>query len=108
METALLGLALPQVLKEVKMMLISQGFLVQTMPTPNPVIVAYREGSWYRKSKQIVLEITQMENNLTRIDITAIVKNKKEDRHAEELIEESFASSIYHSFKSIIQPHHAI
>jgi hypothetical protein len=104
METALLGLALPQVLKQLKELLLRQGFLVQTMPTHNPVIVAYQEGNWFRTGKQLVLEISQIEQNVTRIDITAILDAKKDSRHAEELIEESFASSLYRSFKTLIEP----
>lgn len=104
METALLGLALPQVLKQLKELLIRQGFLVQTMPTHNPTIVAYQQGGWFRTGKQIVLEISSVEQHVTRVDITAIIDTKKSSRHAEELIEESFASSLYRSFKNIIEP----
>lgn len=109
METALLGLALPQVLKQLKEMLLHQGFLVQTMPTHNPVIVAYQEGGWFRSKKQLVLEISSVENNVTRIDITAIIENNRNNKHAEELIEESFAASIYRTFKTLLEPrNHAI
>ena len=109
METALMGLALPQVLIQLKDLLIRQGFMVQTMPTHNPVIVAYQEGNWFRSRRQLILEISSVEKNVTRIDITAVIDAKKESRHAEELIEESFASSLYRSFKTILEPkHHAI
>lgn len=88
-------------------MLIRKGFMVQTMPTHNPVIVAYQEGSWFRTGKQLVLEISSVGQDITRIDITAIIPNKNANRQAEELIEESFASSIYRSFKDLIEtrPH---
>ncbi len=100
MKTTLLGHALPNVLSRLKEMLTSQGFLVQTIPTANPVLVAVQKGSWFRKPKQLVLEVSSVEDNLTRIDITAIVKS---NTHAESTIEESYAKSIYNSFKKSIQ-----
>jgi hypothetical protein len=108
METALLGIALPNVLQKLKEMLIREGFMVQTVPTANPVIVAYQEKRWYRKPKQVVFEISSLERNVTRIDITAILNNNKNSRHAEEIIEENLASAIYRNFKSLIQPHYGI
>ena len=105
METALLGIDLPEVLNRLKEMLIRRGFMVQTMPTGTPVIVAYQEGSWYRSPKQLVLEISEMDNKVTRVDITAILNHRKDNRHAEELIEENFATAIYENFKSLIKAH---
>lgn len=100
MKTTLLGLALPNVLSRLKEMLTTQGFLVQTIPTANPVLVAVQKGNWFRKPKQLVLEVSSVEDNLTRIDITAIVKSNNE---AETNIEESCAKSIYYSFKKAIR-----
>ncbi|MFN8165760.1 MAG: hypothetical protein U0X76_06195 [Bacteroidia bacterium] len=107
METALLGLELSEVLNKLKEMLLRQGFTVQTMMTGNPVIVAYREGGWFRKPKQLVLEISSLQNNVTRIDITAIITNKKkkEDFQAEEVVAEDFATAIYHNFKTLVHAH---
>jgi hypothetical protein len=103
METTLLGLAMPTVLPRLKEILNRKGFLVQTMPTPNPVLVAYRKGNWIRKAKQLVLEISSIENNLTRIDITAIIDDRKAGKKIEEIIEESYASVIYNYFRKVIQ-----
>jgi hypothetical protein len=103
METTLLGLALPGVLKEVKRLLKQQGFVVQMMPTANPIIVAHRKGSWFRKPRQLVLEIISVNKEQTRVDITAIVNNKNSS-HAEGIIEESIAASIYKVFKKAITP----
>jgi hypothetical protein len=108
METALLGIALPNVLQKLKEMLIREGFLVQTVRTGNPVIVAYQEKRWYRRPKQVVFEISSVDRNLTRIDITAILNYKKNSRHAEEIIEENLASAIYSNFKSLIKSHYGI
>ena len=103
METTLLGLALPNVLKQLKKILIRQGFIVQTIPTANPVLVAVKEGSWLRSPRQLVIEITSENNNTTRIDITAIINNKKNSNHAEEILEENFASKHYTVFNKVIQ-----
>jgi hypothetical protein len=103
METALLGLALPLVLEKLKEMLIRKGFIIQTL---NPaVVVAYQEGSWIRKPRQLVFEISTMNQNVTRIDITAIINSNKNNRKEEEIIEETYASAIYTSFTNILQPH---
>jgi ribosomal protein S8 len=103
METTLLELGMPKVLQKLKEMLIRKGYLVQTMPTSNPVIVAYQEGNWLRSSRQLVLEISSVDNNMTKIDITAIISKKKFNSNAEEVLEENFASSLYNFFKKVIQ-----
>ena len=103
METTLLGLAMPSVLPPLKEMLHRRGFLVQTMPTANPVLLAYKKGSWLRSARQLIIEISSIEKNLTRIDITAIITGQKNSKHTEEIIEETFATVIYKYFKKVIQ-----
>jgi hypothetical protein len=103
METTHLGLALPNVLKQLKEMLIRRGFVVQTMPTANPVLVAYQNGNWLRRPKQIVLELSSVQNNITRVDITAILNNRNDNLHDEEILEENFVSALYNTFKKVIQ-----
>jgi hypothetical protein len=103
METTLLGLAMPSVLPPLKEMLNRKGFLVQTMPTHNPVLVAYRKGNWLRSARQLIIEISSIEKNLTRIDVTAIITGEKVNKHTEEVIEETFATVIYNYFKKVIQ-----
>ena len=77
METTLLGLAMPKVLKQLKDMLLNEGFIVQTIPTADPVIIASKEGGWMRSPRQLVLEFISENNHSTRINITAIIKNNK-------------------------------
>ncbi len=103
METTLLGLALPKVLKKLKEMLVYQGFIVQTMPTANPVLIANKKGNWLNKPRQFIIEITSENNNTTRINITAIIKNMKNNHHAEEILEVNFSSKLYTVFNKIIQ-----
>lgn len=103
METALLGLALPDVLEKLKEMLLRKGFIVQTMNSS--VVVAYQEGNWFKKACQLVFEISTVNQNVTRIDITAILNSTKNNRQEEELIEETYASAIYNNFTNILQPH---
>ena len=102
MESTLLGLAMPSVLPSLKDCLKQKGFLVQTMPTPNPVIVAYRKGSWLRSARQLIIELTSIERHLTRVDITAIAESGGNDKWTEEAIEGSFASEIYNYFKKVM------
>ena len=103
METALLGLALPEVLEKLKEMLLRKGFIVQTLNSS--VVIAYQEGNWLRKARQLVFEISTVNQNVTRIDITAIINSTKNNRQEEELIEETYASAIYNNFTNILQPH---
>jgi hypothetical protein len=103
METTHLGLAMPKVLKQLKEMLVRRGFIVQSMPTPNPVLIAYQNGNWLRRPRQIVLELSSIENNLTRIDITAILNNRNDNANDEHIIEGNFVSALYNTFKKVIQ-----
>jgi hypothetical protein len=98
METTFFGLAMPKVLQHVRNILMRKGFLVQLMPTSEPVLIAYQSGNWLRKGRHLILEMRSLENNLTRIDITAIV-NKKNSRHDEEILELDFASVLRNAFK---------
>lgn len=101
METALLGLALPEVLSRLKELLIRKGYIVQTMNTS--VIVAYQEGGWFRRQRQMVFEISTLEKNVTRIDITAIINSEKSTREEEEILEETYASAIHNSINTPIR-----
>ena len=103
METTLLGHNMPSVIKDLRKMLVKQGFIVQMMPTSNPVIVAYRKATWLKKQRQFVLEIISVDKNNTRVEITAIINNKK-SIHAEGIIEENLATSICNFFKNAITP----
>jgi len=103
METTLLGLAMPSVLPPLKDCLQRRGFQVQTMPTPNPVLLAYRKGNWLRSARKLIIEITSIENHLTRVDITAIAESDRNTTWTERAIEGTFASMIYNYFKKIIQ-----
>ncbi len=96
METALLGLDLSEVLNRLKEMILRKGFIIQTMN--NNVVVAYQEGSWFRRPRQVVFEISSLDKNITRIDITAIINSEKSNRQDEEIMEENYASDIYNNF----------
>ncbi len=103
METTLLGLSMPSVLPPLKDCLKRRGFEVKTMPTPNPVILAYRKGNWLRSAKQLIIEITSIENHLTRVDITAIAVDGRDSTWVEKAIEGTFAAMIYNYFKKVMQ-----
>ncbi len=103
METTLLGLALPNVLKKIKELLIRQGFIVQTMPIANPVLLAYKEGGWLRRPRQLVIEIISENNNMTRINITAIINNNNDTNPSEKYLEENFTFMLYRVFNNVNQ-----
>ena len=103
MESTLLGLGMPSVLPSLRDCLRKRGFQVQTMPTPNPVLVAYRKGNWLRSARQLIIELISIENHLTRIDITAISERGGEEKWNEESVETSFKTYIYNYFKNVTQ-----
>ena len=107
MTTTLLGFALPNVLNNVKEFLTRKGFLVQTIPTSNPVLVACQRGTWFRKSKQLIIEVSSVENNLTRIDITAVLKTNRSTQ-LESNIEKSYVNSINQSLKNVIHSSYGV
>lgn len=98
METALLRYSLTEVINKLKNLLIKHGFLIENFDEQRKVLVAYKDGKWYRTPKHIVFELSSMDGILTRIDITASLEGKKKNRQAEELIEEKIASVIYKVF----------
>ena len=108
METTLLGIAMPKVLKQLKDMLLYEGFMVQTIPTADPVIIASKEAGWMRSPRQLILELISENNHLTRINITAIINNNKNRHNAEEILEENFASKLYNVFKKVIKKPYGI
>ena len=101
MESTLLGLAMPSVLHPLKDCLKRKGFIVQTMPTPNPVLVAYRKGNWLRSARQLIIELICIENHLTRVDITVIKENSNDNFWTDHAIEGNFASVITNYFKKV-------
>lgn len=108
METALLGCALPIVFSRLQEMLIRKGFRVQAVHDSDPVILAYQDGTWYRSPKQVVLQLSRMDETVTRVDVTAIIENGKIDPQAEEVIEEKLVSAIYANFKTSNENRHGI
>jgi hypothetical protein len=99
MEKTLLALAMPIALQQLRKMLIGKGFLVQTMPTSNPVLIAFRKGSIFRKKQHLILEIIGEANNKTRVEITAIAD--KANNRLEKLIEGKIVTAITHAFKKV-------
>ena len=99
MDTALLGCALPLVIQKLTELLIRKGFRVQTVTSSTTVLLAYQDGNWFRSPKQVVFELSPVEETITRVDVTAIIETKKKDPQAEEIIEEKIVSEIYQNFK---------
>lgn len=108
MELTLLGLAMPGVLHQLRQLLKKQGFIVQTMPTANPIIIAYKKGGWFRSPKQLIIEIISEQSNITKLAITAIITDKTNKRHVEEIVEENFVTKLNNVFKKATQKPHGI
>ncbi|REJ82857.1 MAG: hypothetical protein DWQ44_01700 [Bacteroidetes bacterium] len=98
METALVGYAMPIVIKKLKALLDRLGFVVVGSKDKLPELQAFQNGNWFRSSRNIIFRFSKVEDNLTRIDITATIENNKNNRRAEEVIEEKIVSTIYQHF----------
>ncbi len=98
METALLKYSLADVIQKLRGILVKQGFLIENFDVRNQVVIAYRDGNWYRSPKYILFELSSMDNRGTRIDITASIDSRRKNRKAEEVAEEKIVSMIYNSF----------
>ena len=98
METALLKYSLADVIKKLRELLVKQGFLIENFDEANKVVMAYRDGNWYRSPKYILFELSSMDNRVTRIDVTASIEGRKKNREAEEVEEEKIVSIIYNNF----------
>ena len=98
METALFKSPLTDVISKLREILINKGFLIENFDEQNRILMAFRNGNWYRTPRHILFELSTIENSLTRIDITAHIAGKKQSREAEEVMEEKLVSIIYHNF----------
>jgi hypothetical protein len=108
MGTTHLGFAMPYALQQLKKLLISKGFIVQTIPTADPVIVAYRKGNWFRRAKKLVFELKSIDSTLTKVDITAIENSIENVNHKEDTFEKNFAKALYNNFRKVIHAPYGI
>ena len=108
METALVGLALPALITRLKDLLNELGFKVQSLNDKKPVLLAEQTGNWYRSPKQVLLQFSRMDDQVTRIDVTVIIENSKKNRRAEEVIEEKIVATIYETIHTRKEAHYGI
>lgn len=76
METALVGLSFPLAVKELTGLFSRRGYRILKEEFQARRIVVYRKASWYRRARKIILHLTPLEKNHTRIDITAIIDTR--------------------------------
>ena len=96
METALLNCSVPEVIQLLKGLLKKQGYEIEKIDLSGTIVLAYRNGKWFRQPQHVLFEISSMDNCFTRVDITATIDGKNNSKEAEEVIEENIVSSIYH------------
>lgn len=95
METALINMTLKEVLYSLRDLLINRGFSINEMDEQKKIIVAHAGAGWFTPGKLVLLELSPIEADITRIDITAKIDNGKSIRTNEEKIEEDLAARIY-------------
>jgi len=98
METALLGCALPLVTVQLQKLMNRKGYQTSISEEPYPVITAYREGNWFRHARQVVLSLSPLNEEVTRVDVTAILHDEPQTNLEEEVMEEKIVSDIYRDF----------
>jgi hypothetical protein len=98
METVLVGCPFPLAKDHLSALLAGLGFVVICHEHDLPRVVGFKSG-WLSYSKKLILELSPIDNNTTRIDISAFRfthKLKSED----ELLEEKIASAICEKMKT--------
>jgi hypothetical protein len=98
METALFRNSLSEVIRKLKEILIREGFLIGTIDEQRMSISAYRNGNWFRTPRQLLFELSPVQKQVTRMEVTAYIQSKKKNRNAEERIEERMVAAIYRKF----------
>jgi hypothetical protein len=108
MGTTHLGFAMPYTLQQLKKMLLGKGFMVQIIPTADPVIIAYKKGSWFRKEVNLVFELKSVSGTLTQIDITSMNSYSEGFKPEADKYERSIASTLYNDFRKVIHAPYGI
>ncbi len=96
METALLNCSVPEVIQLLKNLLKKQGYEIEKIDLKGTIVLAYRNGKWFRQPQHVLFRISSLDKGFTRVDVTATIDGKSKTEEAEEVIEEKIVSSIYH------------
>ena len=95
METALLNYTVPQVIQLIKEMLTKQGYKIEQIDQERTIVLAYRDGKWFRSPWHVLFQISSIDNSFTRVDVTATIESRKKSKTDEEILEEEIVSNIY-------------
>jgi len=96
METALLNCSVSEVIQLLKKLLKKEGYKIENIDSQEMVVLAYRDGRWFSQTKHVMFQISSLDINSTRIDVTATIEGMNNSKEAEEALEEKIVSSIYH------------
>ena len=97
MDIALKDIALPDLINKITELLINLGYKVRILNEKKVVIQADQIGHPFGSSRQVLLQV-RPEEIKTRIDVTAIIENKKRSRFEEEIVEETIIREIRENF----------
>ena len=96
METALLNCSVHEVIQLLKGLLKKQGYEIEKIDLNETIVLAYRDGKWFSQKQHVLFQISSLDDQHTRVDVTATIEGNKKSVVAEELLEEKIVSSIYH------------
>jgi len=95
METCVLNCPVAEVIQLLKGLLKRQGYEIEKIDLTESVVLAFRNGKWFSQKQTVSFQISSIEANFTRVDVTATIDGKNKSREAEEVLEEKIVSGIY-------------
>ncbi len=96
METALLNCSVQEVIQLLKSLLKKEGYEIEKIDLNETIVLAYRDGKWFSQKQHVLFQISTMDDEHTRVDVTATIDSKTKSEEAEEVLEEKIVSNIYH------------
>ncbi|CAN5485594.1 hypothetical protein BH11BAC1_BH11BAC1_17470 [soil metagenome] len=95
METALLNCSVNEVIQLLKGLLKKQGYEIEEIDMHEIIVLAYRDGKWFSQKQHVLFQISSMDKQCTRVDVTATIDGSKKSNDAEEILEEKLVLGIY-------------
>ena len=96
METAMLNCTVSEVIQLLKKLLKKEGYQIENIDPHETIVLAYRNGKWFSQKRQIMFQISSLDEKSTRIDVTATIEGWNKSKEAEVALEEKIVSTIYH------------
>lgn len=102
LETAMVGLPLPMAISLLSDFLARNGFRIEVYSVQEQRLTLYQEGGWFAQSRRVVLDLSPVDENRTRIEVSAY--SGKSVQVEDILTEEKLAAAITRKWMPIVNP----